>query len=295
MKRSDAVRVRAIGLPRVNIGDVFHQLMRMSWLRIAGLFVVCFMAFNLFYAGIFTLDPNGLKAEPGSTLPVFWRDFFFSVHTVATIGYGNVYPISVFSNAVVVVEISTGILFFALTTGIVFARFSRPTGRILFSQVAVIREVDGISRLMLRAANQRHNLIYSAAVEIAVLANEDVGGVTLRRFHDLKLVREKNPVFALTWTVMHIIDEDSPLRDWQDGNAPQDAEIIVILSGYDESSGQTIYGRWAYGTDDLRWDSRFVDIIGLDENGTRTIDYSHFHSVENARPTSLPEGPEVPH
>ena len=296
MKRSDAVRVRAIGIDGSMAFDVFHQLMRMTWVRFAALFALAFIAFNLIFATVYYTDPTGLSVpgQPGE-IPLFWRDFFFSVHTVATIGYGNVYPISLFANTVVVVEITSGILFFALTTGIVFARFSRPTARILFSNVAVIRTVDGVARLMLRAANQRHNLVYSASVEVAVLADEEVAGTTLRRFHDLKLVREHNPVFALTWTVMHVIDDDSPLRDWLTQTPAADAEIIVLLSGYDENSGQTIYGRWAYGVDDLRWNARFADIIGLDDNGTRTIDYARFHTTEDAPPVSLPEAAEAPH
>jgi inward rectifier potassium channel len=282
--RDDPLRVRPLGGGRWRLLDTYHQLMQLTWPRLCALFVVCFMAFNLAFAGLYALDPQGLAVPHDAVkLPLFWRQFFFSVHTVATIGYGNVYPVSLFSNVVVVLEITLGILFFALTTGIVFARFSRPTARILFSHAAVIRDIDGVPTLMLRAANQRHNLIYAAQAQLAVLQDGEIGGTKMRRFVDLPLVRESNPVFALTWTIMHTIDEASPLYGWLDaGQPPSDAEVVVLLSGFDESSGQTIYGRWAYRAEHFAWNARFVDIVGTDTDGARTIDYARFHEVDVA-------------
>jgi inward rectifier potassium channel len=183
------------------------------------------------------------------------------------------------ANIVATVEIAFGILFVALVTGVFFARFSRPTARILFSRVAVITDFDGAQTLMFRTANQRHNLIFEAGASVSVLADVLIDGVTFRRFEDLTLVRERNPVFALSWTIMHRIDETSPLRPWLEENtALPDAEIIVVLSGIDERTGQPIHARWAYDNDDIVWNARFVDIIGVD-GGTRTIDYRKFHEV----------------
>ncbi|MEP7222972.1 MAG: ion channel [Novosphingobium sp.] len=282
--RDDPMRVRPLGGGRWRLLDAYHQLMQLSWPRLCALFVACFMVFNLTFAALYAMDPGGLAVPHDAVqLPLFWLQFFFSVHTVATIGYGNVYPVSLFSNVVVVVEITLGILFFALTTGIVFSRFSRPTARILFSHAAVIREIDGVPTLMLRAANQRHNLIYSAHARLAVLEDGDIGGTRMRRFIDLPLVRESNPVFALTWTIMHAIDDASPLRGWLDAAAPpDDTEVVVLLSGFDESSGQTIYGRWAYQAEHFAWNARFVDIVGTADDGARTIDYARFHDVDAA-------------
>jgi inward rectifier potassium channel len=284
IRKGGAFDVRARGRPDGRLTDVYHQLVQLTWPRLGAVFIVCFLAFNLAFAGLFALDPGGL-AIPHDEVHVadYWRDFFFSVHTVATIGYGNVYPVSLYANVLVVVEITFGILFFALTTGIVFARFSRPTARILFSRIAVVAMMDGVPTLMLRAANQRHNLIFSTEVRVSVLRDERVGDMTLRRFHDLELERRSNPVFALTWTVIHRIDEHSPLREWAEaGRAPDDAEIIVVLSGMDESTGQIIHGRTAYLVDHIRWNARFVDIMTSDPDGRRTIDYSLFHEVSAA-------------
>ncbi len=281
MKRAGPLRIRPLGMKSPLWHDLYHQLMRLTWPRLGLLFVVSFLSFNLVFGALYRLDPDGLAVpHDPATIPLFWRDFFFSVHTVATIGYGNVYPVSAYANWVVVIEITLGILFFALTTGIVFARFSRPTGRILFSETLVVREIDGLPTLMLRAANQRHNLIYSAEVHASVLEDAMVGDTRMRRFNDLKLVREANPVFALSWTVMHQIDEDSPLRPWLDDHSKVgNSEIIVVLSGFDEESGQIVHGRWAYACEDIRWNAKFADIISIDESGMRTIDYTRFHEV----------------
>ena len=265
------------------LDDLYHRLMGMSWARFGLLFAACFLAFNLLFAGLYRLDPDGLALPHDvAQVSLFWRDFFFSVHTVATIGYGNIYPISLYANCMVVAEITFGILFFALTTGIVFARFSRPTARILFSEVLVVNEVGGVPTLMLRAANQRHNLIYSARVRVSLLEDSVVGTTQMRRFCDLELARDRSPAFALTWTIMHPIDENSPLRSWiDDSSLVGNSEIIVVLSGFDEESGQTIYGRWAYAAEDIRWNERFADILGFDAAGVRTIDYTRFHNTHS--------------
>lgn len=254
----------------------------MSWPQLAMIFVGSFMAFNLFFGWLYSLDPNGMSWSAkvqGSS--VFWHAFFFSVHTVATIGYGNNYPVSTYANVLVVVEITLGILFFALVTGIAFARFSRPTARLLFSNVAVVHDIDGTPTLMFRTANLRHNLVFEARATVSVLMDEEVGGTMLRRFKDLNLVRDANPVFTLTWMIMHPIDEHSPLASWCPGQqAPAHSEIIVVLSGIDDRTGQTMHGRWAYSAADIRWNAKFVDILDQLPDGTRTIDYRHFHDIE---------------
>jgi inward rectifier potassium channel len=276
-----AVIVRPLGLKTALWEDLYYRLMRLTWPRLFLGFALLFVAFNLAFAVLYLLDPAGLAVpHDGAPMPLFWRDFFFSVHTVATIGYGNVYPKSAYANILVVVEITIGILFFALTTGLIFARFARPYARILFSDSLVIQKIDGVPTLMLRAANQRHNLVYSASVQLSLLRDDYVGGTRMRRFMDLALVRSNNPVFALTWTVMHPIDEASPLHSWlDDPSAVGSDEIVVVLSGWDVESGQIIHGRWAYGARNIHWHAHFADIITTGEDGTRTIDYARFHEV----------------
>ena len=283
IKSETQLQVRPVGAPRFHAPDLYHQLLRASWTRLTITFLVSFFLFNCLFAGLFMLDQHGFThPQPSVEASRFWEFFFFSIETVATVGYGNMVPISLYANIVVAVEISLGILFFALVTGIMFARFSRPTARILFSNVAVIAPVNGVPTLMFRAANQRHNLIFQAAASVSLLGDELIEGSRMRRFHDLALVRDATPVFTLTWTIMHPIDEQSPLRPWLESReAAEGLEIIVVLSGVDERTGHTIHGRWAYTPHDLRWNACFVDILGRDEHGIRTVDYGRFDDVRD--------------
>lgn len=276
------VSVRAKGLPRRTWEDSYHTLLRIRWTLLIGLLAAVFVAANLFFAALYTFDDGGVSIAQGPAIAShYWRMFFFSVDTMATIGYGNMYPVSALANTLVLVEVIFGILFTAFSTGIAFARFSRPTARIVFSQVAVVQDVGGVPFLMFRAANQRHNLIFEAEVKVSVLADESIEGTIYRRFKDLHVERSANPLFTLTWTVMHRIDADSPLADWARGGCvPGDAEIVVVLSGTDAHTGQIIHGRWGYTANDIRWGEKLVDIISRGADGHREIDYRKFDQTE---------------
>ena len=280
IKSNSELRVRPLNRSIWRTPDVYHQLLRASWPRITFYFLATFFLFNCAFSGLFMLDPGGFThPDPIVEAPRFWQFFFFSIETVATVGYGNMVPLSLFANIVVAIEISLGILFFALVTGIMFARFSRPTARIIFSRVAVVTPIEGVPTLVFRAANQRHNLIFEASAHVSLIGDETVDGNRMRRFRDLKLARTANPVFTLTWSIMHPIEEDSPLYRWlgrTEEAAGDSFEIIVVLAGIDERSGQTIHGRWAYTARDIRWNARFADILGQGDDGMRTIDYGKF-------------------
>ena len=280
LKTDARMKVRPLGA-RSSVSDLYHAMLRATWPTLFMLFCVSFIAFNLAFAALYTADHQGIDwGAPPIDGNNFWRAFVFSVDTMATVGYGNMVPISRYANAVATVEIALGILFVALVTGMAFARFSRPTARILFSEIAVVTPIAGVQTLMLRCANERHNLIFEASATMSMIDDEDVEGARMRRFHDIKLTRSTNPVFALTWTIMHPIDEDSPMFGWlKDHEAGQGADIIVVVSGTDDRTGHTMYGRWAYTRDDIRWNARFADILGKDEHGTRTIDYRRFHDI----------------
>jgi inward rectifier potassium channel len=281
MRGDRRVRIRPTGAKLWRWSDIYHQLLQMSWPQLTLTFILLFLAFNLIFALLYSLDPTGISwGDTAINAGPFWRAYFFSVDTVATVGYGNMYPVSTLANVLVVVEITFGILFFAIVTGIAFSRFSRPTARVLFSNVAVVADIAGTPTLMFRTANQRHNLIFDARVSVSVHADHEIAGMTMRRFEDLSLVRHSTPVFAFTWTMMHPITSESPLSSWVGHHeVAQNSEIMVLLSGIDERSGQAIHACWAYRPADIRWNSHFVDIIGELPDGTRTIDYRHFHEV----------------
>ena len=283
MVRGGGIDVKIIGAARRPVRDAYYLLLRMSWGRLLLGFVAVFVTFNLVFATLYAIDPHDLAMSGSSAdVPRFWRDFFFSVHTLVTIGYGNVYPLTLYANVVVVIEAVTGVLLQALTTGLIFARFARPTARILFSNVAVVVPFEGVPTIQLRAINQRHNLILEASAKASLLRiSRDDQGKQMRRFFDLTLVRNANPVFALSWTVMHKIDPASPFfgQSAAEIEAAGD-EIIVVISGTDQSMAQTIHGRAVYTAADLRWNQRFVDILAALEDGRRVLDYTKFHDVE---------------
>lgn len=261
--------------------DIYHNLTRMSWPVFLACFALVLVALNVVFAGLFMLDPAGLVGEDAMRAAhPFQRAFFFSMHTIATVGYGNVVPQSLYANWLVMIEIGLGILVIALTSGLMFARFSRPQARVLFSRVAVIRPFNGVPTLMFRAANLRSNFILEASVKLSILRFEEHDGREMRRFHTLKLVRDTTPVFSMSWLVMHPIDADSPLFG-MDAEAFQtrDDQFVVLLTGIDSSVVQPVHARHAYEATDVLHDHDFVDVLSVDPHGRRWIDFRKFHDA----------------
>lgn len=277
----DSLDVSREGISQRWYQDLYHRWVRASWPMFFTGFGAVFICLNLAFACLYALDPGGLvQAGEGPDSSAFLKCFFFSVHTVATVGYGNIYPNSIYVNCVVIVEIALGILVFALTSGMVFARFSIPRARIMFSDVAVVRSFEGYPTLMFRAANQRNNFIVEAGVRLSILRSQPDGPRIMRRFFDLTLLRATTPVFALTWLVMHRIDAQSPLYGLTQADFDaQDDELIVLMTGMDSSLSQTVMARHGYGPGRVLWDHEFVDVLREDGHGRRWIDYSRFHDV----------------
>jgi inward rectifier potassium channel len=190
-------------------------------------------------------------------------------------------PKSNYANTLVIVEAFVGILMIALFTGIIFARFSRPFARVVFSKVAVITPFDGVPTLMFRTANQRGNQVLDASITLT-LARQHVSseGIAMRRFEELKLVRARTSLFTLSWTVMHRIDETSPLYGITcEEMLDKQMEIVALLSGADATMAETIYARYSYGPDDIVRDHRFVDVLSLTPRGQRMVDLTRFHDT----------------
>jgi inward rectifier potassium channel len=259
--------------------DFYHVVLTAPWWLFFFGLAAFFAAINIVFAGLYLADPMGLAhARHGS----FWDAFLFSVETLGSINYTVFVPQSVYANIIVSIEAFFGLLTIALFTGIIFARFSRPYARILFSKVAVIVPFDGVPTLMFRTANQRGNSILEAAITVS-LARQQVTreGIVMRRFEELKLARANTSLFALSWTVMHRIDESSPLYG-VDPQAMADGqmEIIAMLSGTDETLADRIYARHAYGPDDIVWNRHFVDVLSVTPKGRRVVDLTRFHDTE---------------
>lgn len=265
--------------PRTPLSDLYHVFLVAKWRRVIAAFILVYVAANCLFAGLYLLVEGSItNAKPGS----FADAFFFSVQTMSTIGYGNMSPHGTYANVLVTAEAIIGIMAVAMATGIMFAKFARPTARVMFSRHAVIdRWMDGQPALMFRMANARSNQITEAAIHLTLIRNEKLpDGRTFRRFHDLKLVRDLSPIFALTWTVIHVLDEDSPLSGLTfDELEDIRAELLVTLSGVDQTFSQRVHARHSYVPTDVVWNARFADILGTNERGGRVIDYGRFHET----------------
>lgn len=258
--------------------DLYHLFLTISWPKFLALIALLYIAANALFALAYLAGGNCLEnTRPGSFLDVF----FFSVQTIATVGYGAVYPRTLYANIIVTIEVFVGLLGFAIVTGLMFAKFSRPTARVLFSHVATVAPFNRVPTLMFRAANERRNQILEAQMQMNLVRNEVTAeGQSMRRFYDLKLVRNRTPIFSLTWTVMHTIDETSPLYGaTTDSLVKVQAEIVITLTGIDETVSQTIHARHSFPAQKILWNMRFVDILSRTPDGRVSIDYNHFHDV----------------
>lgn len=258
------------------LADFYHFLMSRSWLALLGLLVVVYLIVNLLFAGLYVAGGDCITGARR-----FVDYYFFSVQTLSTIGYGTMVPRTYYAHVIVTTQAFTGILFIALTTGLVFAKFSRPTARVLWSTKAVVFTRGQRRLLMFRMANERANQIVEARVRVAMARNEVTpDGERLRRFYDLKLERESSILFVLSWTVIHAIDESSPLYDLSHEElARQGTQLICSMVGTDDTFSQQVHSRFSYQPEDIVYDQRFADIIGNNPDGTRYVDYALFHEL----------------
>ena len=268
--------------------DFYHHLLTIPPWMLFAILVIAYVAFNLVFGALFWLQPGSIANTPSGS---FADAFFFSVQTMATIGYGDMHPATLFANLLVTVEVLLGMTGLAIATGLVFARFSRPTARVMFSKVAVVTPHDGVPSLMFRAANRRRNQILEAQVSMMLLRDEVSGeGVEMRRFHDMSVARPRTPMFALTWTVIHPIDEKSPLfGESRESLLRAQAQLVISINGIDETFAQTIHARHTYDAADIHWQRRFADILTRAEDGHRRIDYRRFHDTVELREAARDE------
>ncbi len=267
------------GVRSARLRDLYHWLMARSWPAFLGVMAGGFVVLNLLFAVAYSLGGACIaEARPGSLVD----GFFFSVQTMATIGYGHWYPETAYAHVLVSMEAIVGILGTAVATGLCFARFARPTARVLFSRTAVVSPRDGVPCLMARVANERTNQIVEASVRMVLSRVEKTReGKRVRRMIDLTLERDQNPLFALTWTIVHPIGPQSPLYGHsKESLAEADAILLVSLVGLDETVSQTVHAHRAYSVDDVIWGARFADILSYHRaDGVGEVDLHHFHEV----------------
>lgn len=273
-----STQVTKIGAARMGWTDTYHFVLGLSWPRFLALIVALFLGINLAFATAYYLLPDSIgNARPG----VFADRFFFSADTFSTVGYGNMYPATLAGHALATVEMLVGLISVATVTGLVFARFSAPRARILFSDVMVVAPFNGVPTLMLRAANERHNLILEATVKVTLNRRETtVEGESFRHLIDLPLVRERTPAFSLSWTVMHPIDENSPFHGHTlEQLCEEGAVLTVSLTGMDEVLNDTVHARTDYHARQIRFGHRFVDVLERDGDSL-VVDFTRFHDTQ---------------
>ena len=278
--RRDAAELVVLGRGRSGVTDLYHRVLNLPSGMLLLLLAAVYLLANTLFGLLYMLDPGGVaNARPGS----FADGFFFSVQTLGTVGYGAMSPKSTYANLIVTLEAFFGVVMVAVATGVIFAKVSKPTARVMFSRVAVITAFDGVPTLMLRAANQRRNQILEAEVTLSLARQvTNAEGLTMRQFQELRVTRQRSPLFALSWLVMHPLNEASPLYGCTpEGLVEEGAEVIVVLSGVDETFAQRIHARHSYLAGEILWNRRFEDILGVTPDGRRLINFHKFHDVRD--------------
>lgn len=283
LNRDGTFNVRRRGLGFWESIPVYHVLLEMTWPRFLALAAVAYILLNLMFA--FAYAALGSGAVDGAAGITFgqriWEDFFFSVQTSSTLGYGALSPRGTGANVLVTVESLAGLLSFGLMSGLMFARFARPTARVMFSERAVVAPYRGGSAFMFRIINRRKTQISDLQMRIILVRRHPDG--TGRAYHQLELERSRVAFFPLQWTIVHAIDEQSPMH----GMTMQDlidcdAEFLVLLQGFDETFSQTVHTKSSYRAEEVLFGARFASMFDDDgaAPGEVGVDVKKLHDVE---------------
>ena len=291
--RRGRLLVQRRGLPR-SLGatlakDGYHWLRAGSWTQVIAVFAAVYLIANLVFALALYVGGAEIMNAHG-----FADCYWFSLQTMATIGYGYLAPVDTFAHVVVAIESFVGILLTATVTGVFFAKFATPSVRVMFSEVAIIADHEGTPTLTFRVANERATAIVEATVRVSITREEILStGEHVRRVYDLALRRNTSPVFALSWTVYHPIDSSSPLHGaTAESMARENANIFVTFTGIDDSLAAAVHSRFVYVAEQIHFDELYADIIHRDADGNRYLDYAYFDQTRPA-PAIASAGPRA--
>jgi len=281
-------QIQVVGDQRSPLRDYYHALLRMPWWFTLVSVAVIFLGANALFACCYLLTGGVARAAPQPTAFAFADAFFFSVPPMGTVGYGAMYPESRAANIVVTVESLVGVILTALVTGLVFAKFSRSTARMLFSREVVISPMDGVPTLMLRVGNQRGNKIVDAHMKLTMVRNEHTAeGSTFYRTLDLKLTRDHVLSLQRTWSLQHRIDAASPFFGQSPQSlAEQEVELHLMVTGTDDITMQPVHADHRYFSRQILWGRRHVDVLSETPDGNLILDLRPFHETEPTRPTA---------
>jgi len=267
----------------------YLHLIGMGWPAFLALVFAMYLAVNTVFALFyFSLGPGHLTGgDAPHRLDRFLNAFFFSAHTLTTVGYGNIAPGSISANVLAVVEALIGLLGFALATGILFGRFSRPSARIGFSERALIAPYEGRTSLQFRIVNRRPNALMEVEATVILMGVEGEPGKQKRTFQPLSLERDNIDFLALTWTVVHPIDEASPIfGKTSEELAQKQAEVIILLKAFDETFSQSVRSRYSYRFDEIAWNAKFIPAFDFDETGSMVLNIDKVGSYASVEPAA---------
>jgi inward rectifier potassium channel len=269
LNRDGSFNVRRMQQGWIRHFFAYHRLISLSWRQFFALVAAAYLAINAVFALLYVaLGPAALQ---GSNLrPLFLRAFFFSVDTFSTVGYGNIVPVSLAANVLVTLEMFAGLLFLAVATGLVFARFSRPNAKLLYSRAALIAPYQDVTSFQFRVVNGRSSQLVNVQAKVVHSRFENEGSTRVRRFYTLSLERTSVAVFPANWTVVHPITPESPIFGWtREQLLGHEAEFLVLLSAVDETYSQTVYSRSSYTADEIEWGRKFA--IMFFEHGSQAV------------------------
>ncbi len=287
LNRDGSFNVERHGLGWRTTLSLYHSLLEMSWPRFTALALAAYLIVNAIFACAYVAaGPGALEGMPaGSAGERFLQGFFFSVHTLSTVGYGHIVPASLAANLLMTVEAIAGLFGLALGTGLIFARFSRPRANIVFSRAAIIAPYRGGTAFEFRLANRRRNQLIDVEARVLFSRREPAANGRLKRnFYQLDLERRRVTFFPLAWTIVHPIDETSPLwRVTPEELVASDPEFLVLLTGIDETFSQIVHARTSYKADEVVWQARFTNIFKRsDPNAPLAVDVSRIHEIKPA-------------
>jgi inward rectifier potassium channel len=284
LNRDGSFNVRREGLRFWESLSAYHYLLTISWPRFFAVIVAAFLTTNAAFAVVYVLAGDGALTGIHATTSGgrFAESFFFSVHTLATIGYGTIAPSTLVANIVVTIETLVGLIGVAVVAGISFGRFSRPVAQILFSRNAVVAPYRGGRAIMFRIVNQRSSELIDLEARVLLSRRKRDGAANDREFLNLALERDRVAFFPLSWTIVHPIDAESPLRDWTSEDLTEcDAEFLVLLNGFEETFSQTVHTRSSYKTSEIIWGARFRSMFNpTDEEGVISVDIRKLDEIE---------------
>jgi inward rectifier potassium channel len=284
--------IRTVGAPKTPLRDLYFTLLQIRWSAALGLLVGFYLGLNAIFA-VFYMLAGGVS---GARHCSFSDAFFFSVQTMGTIGYGAMYPIGTIANLLVVAESVTSLVVTAVVTGLLFAKFSRSSARIVFTREAVISPMEGVPTLMFRMSNERGNLIVEAQLRVSIVRTDITKeGHTFYRLLDLELTRDRSQAFTRSWLAMHPITPKSPLYGASPASLKeQEVELMVTITGLDETSMQPVHARHRYFDHEVLWGMRHADILTEEADGNLVLDMRKFHTTEATRPTEEFPYPAAP-